>query len=135
MRRYVEVRLEFYEAGNDQKKLREVRDKTERLQNQLWAHGVAMGEKDLRAVTTGLFLQSLNETIDLHAKRLTALENHVPEITLVLLYFVAIDGNRTDRLWMRAIRAAQFLRDDHIVDPYRRGDYGDYRSRPATAWA
>jgi hypothetical protein len=32
----------------------------------------------------------LNEMIDLNAKRITALENHVPEITLVLLYFVAI---------------------------------------------
>jgi hypothetical protein len=90
LRRYVEVRLEFYAAGNDRKKLRGVRDKTERLHNQLWAHGAAVGEKDPRAVTTGLFLQSLNETIDLHAKRLTAMENHVPEITLVLLYFVAL---------------------------------------------
>ena len=90
LRRYVEVRLEFYAAGNDQKRLREMRGKTERLQNQLWAYGVAMGEKDARAVTTGLFLQSLNETIDLHAKRLTAMENHVPEITLVLLFFVAL---------------------------------------------
>ena len=33
LRRYVEVRLEFYEAGNDQKMLREVRNKTELLQN------------------------------------------------------------------------------------------------------
>jgi hypothetical protein len=90
LRRYVEVRLDFYHAGNDQKLLREVSDKTERLHNQLWADAVGVGEKDPRAVTTGLFLQSLNETIDLHAKRITALENHVPEITLVLLYFVAL---------------------------------------------
>lgn len=90
LRGYVEVRLEFYEAGNDQKILGEVRNKTERLQNQLWTHGAAMGEKDPRAIPTGLFLQSLNELIDLNAKRITALENHVPEITLVLLYFVAI---------------------------------------------
>jgi hypothetical protein len=90
LRRYVEVRLEFYDAGHDQKKLSQVKNKTERLQNQLWAYGVAVGEKDARSVTTGLFLQSLNETIDLQAKRLTALENHVPEITLVLLYFVAL---------------------------------------------
>ncbi len=90
LRRYVEVRLEFYEAGNNQKLLREVKDKTERLQNQLWADGAALGEKDPRAVTTGLFLQSLNEMIDLNAKRITALENHVPEITIVLLYLVAI---------------------------------------------
>ena len=80
----------FMMPGMTQKLLREVRDKTERLQNQLWADGVAMGEKDPRAVTTGLFLQSLNETIDLNATRITALENHVPEITLVLLYFVAV---------------------------------------------
>ncbi|MGB7912657.1 MAG: hypothetical protein WCF59_10580, partial [Desulfobaccales bacterium] len=90
LRRYVEVRLEFYEAGNNQKILREVKDKTERLQNQLWTDGAALGEKDPRAVTTGLFLQSLNEMIDLNAKRISALENHVPVVTLVLLYFVAI---------------------------------------------
>src|SRR5208337_1713205 len=90
LRGYVEVRLEFYEAGNDRKMLREVRNKAETLQNQLWAHGAAMGENDPRAITTGLFLQSLNEMIDLNAKRITAQENHVPEITLVLLYFVAI---------------------------------------------
>jgi flagellar biosynthesis chaperone FliJ len=89
LRRYVEVRLEFYAAGNDQKKLREVGGQTQRLQNQLWANGVAVGQKDTRAITTGLFLQSLNEMIDLHAKRLNAQENHVPEITLILLYFVA----------------------------------------------
>jgi hypothetical protein len=89
LRRYVEVRLEFHEAGNDQKRLREVGGTTERLHNQLWARGASMGEKDPRAVTTGLFLQSLNEMIDLHAKRLNAQENHVPEITLVLLFFVA----------------------------------------------
>ena len=89
LRRYVELRLELHAAGNDQKRLREARNQAERLQNQLWAYGVAMGEKDPRAVTTGLFLQSLNEMIDLHAKRLNAQENHVPEITLVLLFFVA----------------------------------------------
>ena len=110
LRRYVEVRLEFYEAGNDQKMLQEVRDETERFQSQLWADGAALAEKDPRAVTTGLFLQSLNEMIDLNAKRISALENHVPVVTLVLLYFVANHGNRPDRLWMRAIRGTKILR-------------------------
>ena len=90
LRRYVEVRLEFYEAGTDQKMLHAVRNETERFQSQLWVHGAALAEKDPRAVTTGLFLQSLNEMIDLNAKRISALENHVPVVTLVLLYFVAI---------------------------------------------
>jgi hypothetical protein len=63
---------------------------TTRLQAQLWSAAAALGEKEPRAVTIGLFLQSLNEVIDLHSKRLHALENHVPEIILFLLYFVAM---------------------------------------------
>ena len=55
LRRYVEVRLEFYAAGSDQKKLSEVRDKTERLHNQLWALGVAVGEKDPGRSPPGYF--------------------------------------------------------------------------------
>jgi hypothetical protein len=90
LRRYVEVRLKFYQADMDQKGFQEARDQTERLQLQLWSNAIAWGDKDPRAVTAGLFLQSLNEVIDLHSKGVTALENHVPEIILVLLYFVAL---------------------------------------------
>jgi len=90
LRRYVQVRLMLYEAGTDAKKLEAAVDATTRLQQQLWSTAAALGEKEPRAVTIGLFLQSLNEVIDLHAKRLTALENHVPEIILILLYFVAL---------------------------------------------
>lgn len=90
LRQYVDVRLAFYGAAIDKKKLRQANDRTEQLHKQLWSLAAALGEKDPRAITTGLFLQSLNDTIDLHAKRITALENHVPEIILMLLYFVAI---------------------------------------------
>ena len=90
LRQYVDVRLALYDAGIDKTKLRQANDRTEQLHKQLWSLAAALGAKDPRAITTGLFLQSLNEMIDLHAKRLTALENHVPEIILMLLYFVAI---------------------------------------------
>lgn len=90
LRQYVDVRLQFYQAGMDVQKLRGAKEQTERLQLQLWSWASAWADKDPRAVTAGLFLQSLNETIDLHSKGLTALENHVPEIILVLLYFVAL---------------------------------------------
>jgi hypothetical protein len=90
LRQYVRVRLEFYEAGTDEKKLNVASDATDKLQNQLWSIAAALGEKEPRAVTLGLFLQSLNEVIDLNNKRLNALENHVPEIILFLLYFVAL---------------------------------------------
>jgi hypothetical protein len=90
LRQYVEVRLEFYHSGIDTQKIEQVKDKTATLHDQLWSHAVALGERDPRAITTGLFLQTLNELIDLHSKRLNALENHVPEVVLWLLYFVAL---------------------------------------------
>ncbi len=90
LRRYVEVRLQFYQAEIKGEGFQKALERTERLQLELWSRATAWADKDPRAVTAGLFLQSLNETIDLHAKGLTALENHVPEIILVLLYFVAL---------------------------------------------
>jgi hypothetical protein len=93
LRQYVEVRLKFYQAGVDQDRLRKAENQAEQLHLLLWSHAAALGEKDPRAVTTGLFIQSLNEVIDLYSKRLTALENHVPEIILVLLYSVALVAN------------------------------------------
>ena len=90
LRRYVEVRLQFYQAGMEGQEFQTAVDQTEWLQLQLWSRAGAWAAKDPRAVTAGLFLQSLNEVIDLHSKGLTALQNHVPEIILVLLYFVAL---------------------------------------------
>jgi hypothetical protein len=90
LRRYVEVRLEFYQAGDDAGKLMKANNQTEQIHNQLWSLAAAWGKEESRSIPMGLFLRSLNEVIDLHAKRVTAMENHVPEIILVLLYFVAM---------------------------------------------
>lgn len=40
--------------------------------------------------TTGLFIQSLNNFIDTQAEQLAAIENHVPESILFLLFTVAL---------------------------------------------
>ncbi len=90
LRQYVEVRLKFYEADVDPEKLGAAKNETDRLQNELWSQATAWGQQEPRDITMGLFLRSLNELIDLHATRVNALENHVPEIILVLLYFVAV---------------------------------------------
>jgi hypothetical protein len=90
LRRYVDVRLEFYRANNNQEKLREAKNQTEQLLARLWSLGTAWGQAEPRALPMGLFLQSLNDVIDLNAKRQTAMDNHVPEIILILLYFVAM---------------------------------------------
>jgi hypothetical protein len=89
LRRYVDVRLEFYQACINQKKLQKVDEETGKLHRALWSHAVATGVQDPRAIPTGLFIQSLNEVIDLHGKRVTAMENHVPESIFILLWVVA----------------------------------------------
>jgi Na+/H+-dicarboxylate symporter len=51
----------------------------------LWRHvGEAVAIDD-RPVTTGLFIQALNEMIDAYGSRDAALNRHVPEAVLLLL--------------------------------------------------
>jgi MFS-type transporter involved in bile tolerance (Atg22 family) len=89
LRQYVDVRLEFYAAGIDEEKLAQAMARAEKLHKQIWSYTTALGKKDPRAVTTGLFILSLNEMIDMHAKRLTAMQNHVPQSAMILLYFLS----------------------------------------------
>ena len=55
-----------------------------------------MAAKDSGFVPTGLFIQTLNEMIDNHGKRLAALRNRVPNIVLLSLFgLAAIAGGFT----------------------------------------
>jgi hypothetical protein len=87
---YVDARIAFHLAGRDPARLRKPTVESERLQGELWSRGAAAAALDVRAQTTALFLQSLNDTIDLHTRRVTALENRVPVSILGLLVFVAM---------------------------------------------
>jgi hypothetical protein len=90
LRRYVEVRLEFYQAGIDHQKLAKAISNTEQMHEQLWAQAVELAEKNPMFIPVGLLVQSLNDTIDLNAKRTAALENNVPQIVLFVLFLVTI---------------------------------------------
>lgn len=85
LREYVDVRLEAIQPG----KLAQSIAKSEELHERLWSQAVAATEKD-RSPITGLFVQSLNEVIDLHAKRMMAgLRSRVPAAIWIVLYFLA----------------------------------------------
>jgi uncharacterized membrane protein (Fun14 family) len=90
LRSYVDARLDFYNLRDDHGQFRNVIERTEKLQDDLWSQVVSVVKKDDRPVTTGLFIPALNEVIDLHAKRVAAMENHVPESVLLLLILVAL---------------------------------------------
>jgi hypothetical protein len=86
LREYVDARLEAVQTG----KVEQGITKSEEIQNRLWSLAVAAAEKDRTAITS-LFIQSLNEMIDLHATRLMAgLRSRVPTVIWIVLYLLAV---------------------------------------------
>ena len=65
--------------------------RSEQLQDQLWAQTVTLGERNPTSIVVGLFVKSLNEVIDLHAKRVTAgVRNRIPGAIWLALLAVAV---------------------------------------------
>jgi FtsH-binding integral membrane protein len=63
-----------------------VLDATEQAQGALWAAAVRAAQADPSPVTSGLFVQALNDMIDSYGRRDAGLNRHVPEGVLFLLY-------------------------------------------------
>ena len=87
LREYVDLRVEtVQQPGN----LAQALSKSEELHERLWAQAVAVTEKD-RSPVTALFVDSLNNVIDLHATRVMAgLQSRVPAVIWIVLYVLAI---------------------------------------------
>ena len=89
LREYVDVRIAGVQGGSLDQAIR----RSEVLHGELWAAAVAVAEKDQRSVPIGLFISSLNETIDLHAKRLQAgLRSRIPLPVWIVLFGVAVSS-------------------------------------------
>jgi hypothetical protein len=87
LRDYVDARLEAVKPG----RLAEGVRRSENIQNRLWELAVPIGQKNPNSIVVGLFVQSLNEVIDLHAKRLTAgVRNRIPLAIWAALYGISI---------------------------------------------
>jgi hypothetical protein len=91
LRRYVDVRLDFFRAGEDKVVQVDAEQKAAQLQRELWTHAVAAG-KEIPTPITATFITALNDTIDLETTRLNALRSHVPGAVWLLVLAVAICG-------------------------------------------
>lgn len=84
---YVAARLEAAQSGDVDKVLRRSAD----LHRELWKEAEAVGQDHPRSIVVGLFIQSLNEMIDIHATRvLVSLQNRIPAVFWSVLYLVSI---------------------------------------------
>jgi ABC-type multidrug transport system fused ATPase/permease subunit len=87
LRRYLDVRTQDGRVDATEPELHEsLQHQAELMEAQLWNHAVKAAELDGRVVTSGLFIQSLNELIDASGTRSAALDRHVPEIVLFLMF-------------------------------------------------
>lgn len=89
LREYVEVRVHATEAGKTEAAIA----KSEALHEQLWQQAAAAAEKDPHSIVTGVFLQSLNEVIDLHSKRvLVGMRSRIPLVIWLGVFGLAALG-------------------------------------------
>lgn len=92
LREYVSARLDFYSAGIDQHRLQAALLRSANLQRSLWSQATGLAH-DQPTPITALFVQSLNEMIDIEAKRLGALEKRIPGSVWVVLVAVSATGS------------------------------------------
>jgi hypothetical protein len=86
LREYVAARL----AGVQPGKLAEEIRRSEDVQQQVWTEAETVGQKNPNSIVVGLFIQSLNQMIDLHAARMqVALRSRIPGAIWLGLFAVA----------------------------------------------
>jgi len=91
LREYVPLRIEAHREGQFSDKFAKMRKRSAELQDHMWAEAVAAAAEQSSSITAS-FIASLNETIDLEAKRVAAKRNHVPGAVWLLLPCVAGAG-------------------------------------------
>jgi len=94
LREYVPLRIEAHREGQFSDQFATIRKHSAELQDRMWAEAVAAAAERPSPITAS-FISSLNETIDMEAKRVAAKRNHVPGAVWLLLLCVAGCG-----LWL-----------------------------------
>ena len=87
LKQYVPVRLGFATAGNDADAVQRSLTQSSALQTQMWAIASQQAVA-YRDPISGLFVSSLNDTIDVTEKRTAAMENRIPAMTWAMLLFM-----------------------------------------------
>ena len=86
LREYVSVRLNAVRSQNLAEGIR----RSEDIQQKIWTEAETVGNKNPNSILVGLFIQSLNEMIDLHAKRVQAgVRSRIPGAIWLGLFAVA----------------------------------------------
>lgn len=86
LRRYTDLRLEAAQLRD----ISDVRRQSEELQTKLWDEATMLARAHDGSIIVGLFIQSLNEVIDVHAMRVAALRARIPPAIWIALAVLAV---------------------------------------------
>lgn len=89
LRQYVDARLDLDSAGLNNARLTQASERAKEIQKQLWDGLMEVTKSDRTAISAS-YMSSLNQTIDLHEKRISSLENRVPRSVWYLIFSVSI---------------------------------------------
>jgi hypothetical protein len=87
---YVDARVAAVATDVNRAKLDSANAQASRIETQLWAITGDVAEGGNATVQLSLFIQSLNELINVNDRRRAAQDNHVPETVINLLFSVAL---------------------------------------------
>jgi len=89
LRQYVDARLDVDNAGLDDARRQNAIQRSKKIHEALWQGLVEITQSDRSAVSAS-YMSSLNQMIDLHGKRVSALENRIPRPVWLLVFSVAV---------------------------------------------
>jgi len=87
LREYVEIRIA---AAADPSKLGAVVKRSEEIHSELWSIVVDTVRQGNESDITGLFVESINDVIDVHSLRLAAIDLRLPRVLGIVLYIATL---------------------------------------------
>lgn len=90
LRQYVDLRVSALQHTPTEADLTAIIVKSEAIQESLWQQAKAAAAENNSVVPTGLFINTLNEMIDMQDTRLAVIRNKVPDVVLLALYGIAM---------------------------------------------
>ena len=86
LKEYVQVRID----GTKPEKFADALAQSEELHKKLWSLAVALSEKERSAITS-LFIQSINQLVELHSQRINAgIRSRIPAAIWIVLYSLIV---------------------------------------------
>ncbi len=87
LREYVHLRAEVIKQPHS---LPQVITRSQWLHDEMWSQAILVAKQDSNSEMNALFVDSLNEVIDFHTKRLVVAQYRVPDVIWLALYAVSI---------------------------------------------